>query len=185
MVSTDLGKKTRLSYNVSLGIFMDLNELLEWYQSGYAPVPYPLPINISGFSQEDLLSDLLGFSIAYQEDNPNPPPDAKADVRDSCQVVGLDENGHEQPDYQQKQLAIYIKHFANFTTNTQWFSPLVDCSVCKPDPDVLKYMFSNFSPVGPSPTGPWQWVSAKVCNKKGLYFCGSYDTDLLNDRWWK
>jgi hypothetical protein len=178
-VSTALGDRTPVFYNVSLGIYIDLQDLLENYQSGNGPILYLPMINISGFSQEDLMSDLLGFYISHQEDNKAPHPDPKGSIRRMCEVVGLDE-----PDYQQKQMFIYIRHFP-FTTNTEWFSPLVDCSVCEPDPGVLRNMFSDFSPVGPSPTGPWQWVSARICNQMGLHFCGSYDTDYLNNRWWQ
>ena len=175
-VSTNLWHKS-LIYDVSLGIYMELQELLEWYQSGVAPIPYLPLINISGFSQEDLMSDLLGFKIAYQADNENPHPDPKGNVRRICDVVGLDE-----PDYQQKQMSIYIKHFPSFTTNMDWFNPLVGCSVCEPDPNVVKYMFDNLSPVRSSPTGPWRWVSAQICNLIGPHFCGSYYTDYLNNR---
>jgi RHS repeat-associated protein len=186
-------------YGVSLGVYIEVNNLFENYQGGNAPgVVGPLrwavmafkqgPLENSSFSQEDLMSDLIGFYIAVEMDRNGDAArrDAKENIREACGVVGR-ELGTGDPIYQQKQAAIYEKSLIRgghyFEQVDEWFHPWLYCGLddCGSLPR-LPNLFLEITPIPHSNGGFWNWNRAyawiKLPHLSTQY--GQYDTTELN-----
>ncbi len=216
MVNTylGLGQSGSYLYPVSLGVYKELNDLFEAYQGGNSPLgPARGLLDLFGpgssFSEEDLMSDLIGFYIAVGKDRKDPDRDfggnedrLKNEMRKKCRVVGTDKEGVPQPDYQQKQQAIYEKNLIivpptashggystpgysipTFKKVHEWSSPQLHCDLadCQDEPQRMPDLFREYSPIPHSVGDFWWWDSASAYFQAGpLDIRGDYDVRELN-----
>ena len=163
-----MGRDSTDVWAVSLGVYMSAQNAFERYQSGnHLPLRIPFElIGNSSFSEEDLMSDLIGFYIALDMERGGEPDPQKLkdEIRRICGVVGLDDYARgDLGTYNTKQALIYYETYYEIGKVDKWFSPKLykpSCvDDCENEPRKIPEKFLEISPIDPHSEGLWNWYS--------------------------
>jgi len=166
VVKRDLGRDSTAVFEVSLGVYMELENLFEEYQGsglrGFADSLIFIGPR-SSFSEEDLMSDLIGFYIAAGKVRGGDEADLKRMIREKCDVVGSKDDPATRLG---KQLEAWYSSYSDsqgFSEQVkEWYSPKLHCVTdCEGKPYGLPAELLEFSPIPHSYGGLWRWHSAK------------------------